>query len=177
MLDRLPHSTFLDLTTQDPDAPDDAWEEEITVGTHEAHEIRAVCSSFWAQRQNATSRLGTDLVPPSRPVRADEMPMQEYETTHAPCTRPSASESIPPDVPVVSVERGDSVQAMSTRRITFKRPPNPLKHSILARSMFVLHGRRLCREITVVFVAAIAIWMSDILLYLFRIRKLEIDGT
>ena len=29
LLRRLPHSTFLDLTTQ-TDAPDDAWEEEIT---------------------------------------------------------------------------------------------------------------------------------------------------
>ena len=41
-------------------------------------------------------------------------------------THPSASESIPPDVPVASVEPEDSVQTMSTRRITFKRPPNPL---------------------------------------------------
>ena len=40
---RLPHSTFLDFTTQ-TDAPDDAREEEIKslVGTHEAHEILAV---------------------------------------------------------------------------------------------------------------------------------------
>ena len=107
------------------------------------------------------------------------MTMQEYETTHAPCTRPSASESIPPDVPVVSVERGDSVQEMSTRRITFKRPPNPLRntpfwHGQCLSCMVV----SLCREITVVFVAAIAIWMSDILAILcVRIRKLEIDGT
>ena len=41
-------------------------------------------------------------------------------------THPSASVSIPPDVPVASVEPEDSVQTMSTRRITFKRPPNPL---------------------------------------------------
>ena len=38
---RLPHSTLLDLMTQ-TDAPDDAWEKEITVGTHEAHEIPEV---------------------------------------------------------------------------------------------------------------------------------------
>ena len=39
---RLPHGTFLDLTTQ-TDAPDDAWEDEITGwNQHEAHEIQAV---------------------------------------------------------------------------------------------------------------------------------------
>ena len=54
------------------------------------------------------------------------MSVQEHETTHVPFTHPSASESIPPDVPVASVEPEDSVQTMSTRRITFKRPPNPL---------------------------------------------------
>ena len=41
-------------------------------------------------------------------------------------THPSASETIPSDVPVTSVEPEDSVQTLSTRRITFKRPPNPL---------------------------------------------------
>ena len=107
---RLPHSTSLDLTTQ-TDAPDDAWE----------------VSSFWPHQSDATSRLGPDLVPPSRQVRTDdEMSVQEHETTHVPFTHPSASESIPPDVPVASVEPEDSVQTMSTRRITFKRPPNPL---------------------------------------------------
>ena len=38
---RLPHSTFLDLTTQ-TDAPDDAGKKKSLVGTHEAHEILAV---------------------------------------------------------------------------------------------------------------------------------------
>ena len=33
---RLPHSTFLDLSTQ-TDTPDDAWEDEITGWNHEAH--------------------------------------------------------------------------------------------------------------------------------------------
>ena len=41
LVGRLPHSIFLDLTTQ-TDAPDDAWEEEITGWTHEANEIRTV---------------------------------------------------------------------------------------------------------------------------------------
>ena len=64
---------------------------------------------------------------PSRPVRADgEMSVKEHETTHVPFTHPSASESIPPDVPVGSVPPEDSAQTMSTRRITFNRPPNPL---------------------------------------------------
>ena len=49
---RLPHSTFLDLTTQ-TDAPDDAWEEEIT-----GWDPRSSSSSFWP---HATSRLGPDL--------------------------------------------------------------------------------------------------------------------
>ena len=35
---------------------------------------------------------------------------------HAPFTHPSASESMPPDVPVSSVEPEDSVQTLSTRR-------------------------------------------------------------
>ena len=63
-------------------------------------------------------------MPPSPPSRADdEMSVQEHETTHAPFTHPSASDSIPP---VASVKPEDSVQTMSTRRITFQRPPNPL---------------------------------------------------
>ena len=37
-----------------------------------------------------------------------------------------ASETIPSDVPVTSVEPEDSVQTTSMRRILFKRPPNPL---------------------------------------------------
>ena len=97
------------------------------VGTHEAQEIPAV--TFLSGRINliATSRLGPHLVPPSRPVRTDnEMSVQEHETTHVPFTHPSASETTPSDVPVTSVEPEDSVQTTSMRRISFKRPPNPL---------------------------------------------------
>ena len=43
------------------------------------------------------------------------------------------------------------------------------KHSILARSVFVLHGHRLCRDSAVVLIASIAIWIPDILLY-FTVR-------
>ena len=126
LVGRFPHRTFLDPTTK-TDAPEDAWEEEITGWDPRSTRYPSSGSSFWPQRPDATSRLGPDLVPPSRPVRADdEMSVQEHETTHAPFTHPSASESIPPDVPVASVEPEDSVQTMFTRRITFKRPPNPL---------------------------------------------------
>ena len=38
----------------------------------------------------------------------------------------SAGEYAPPDGPVDSVEPENSAKTMSTRRITFKRPPNPL---------------------------------------------------
>ena len=111
---RLPHSTFLDLTAQ-TDAPDDAWE-DIT---------------GWDPRSTRDPSSGScswpDLVPPCRLVKADdEMSVQEQETTHVLFTHPSASESIPPDVLVASFEPEDSVQTMSTRRITFKRPPNPV---------------------------------------------------
>ena len=41
-------------------------------------------------------------------------------------THPSAIESAPPDVPVGSVPPEESAQTRTTRRITFKRPPNPL---------------------------------------------------
>ena len=84
-------------------------------------------SSFWPQPPDATSRPGPDMVPPSRPVRADDgMSVQEHETTHAPFTHPSTSESIPLGSPVGSVSPEDSAQTMSTRRLLFKRPPNPL---------------------------------------------------
>ena len=36
------------------------------------------------------------------------------------------------------------------------------KHSILARSVFVLRGHRLCHDIAVVLIASIAIWIPDI---------------
>ena len=66
-------------------------------------------------------------LPPSRPVRADdEMSVQEQETTHVPFTHSLASDSNPPDIPVGSAELEDSAQTMSTRRVTFKRPPNPV---------------------------------------------------
>ena len=42
------------------------------------------------------------------------------------------------------------------------------KLSILARSVFVLHGHRLCRDIAVVLIASIAIWIPDILLSFYR---------
>ena len=84
-------------------------------------------SSFWPHQSDATPRLGRDLMPPSRPVRTDdEMSVQEPETTHVPVAQPSTSETIPSDVPVTSVEPEDSVQTTPTRRILFKRPPNPL---------------------------------------------------
>ena len=124
-----PHSTFLDLTTQ-TDAPNDACEEEITGWDPGSTRDPSSGSSFWPQQPDATSRLGPDLVPQSRPVRADdEMSVQGHETTHVLFTHPSASGSIPPDVPIVSVPPEDSTQTMSTRRITFKRPPNPLNRA------------------------------------------------
>ena len=67
------------------------------------------------------------MVPPSRPVRADdEMSAQESEKSRFPFPQPSASESAPLDVHVASDEPENSSQTVSTRRITFKRPPNPL---------------------------------------------------
>ena len=66
-------------------------------------------------------------MPPSRPMRTDdEVSVQEPETTHVSVAHPSASETIPSDVPVASVEPEDSVPTTPPRRILFKRPPNPL---------------------------------------------------
>ena len=122
---RLPHSTFLDLTTQ-TDAPDDAWEEEITGWDPRSTRDPSSSSSFWPHQSDATSRLGPDLMPPSRPMRTgDEMSVQEPETTHVSAAHPTVSDTIPSDVPVASVEPEDSVQTTSVRRILFKRPPNP----------------------------------------------------
>ena len=74
---RLSHSTFLDLTTQ-TDAPDDAWEEQITGWDPRNTRDPSSSSSFWPHQPDVTSRLGRDLVPPSRPMRAeDEMSVQE----------------------------------------------------------------------------------------------------
>ena len=120
---RLPHSTFLDLTTQ-TDAPDDAWEEEFTGWEPRSTRDPSSSSSFWPHQPDVTSR---DLVSPSRPVRAeDDMSVQEHETTRVPFRHSSASETIPSDGPVTSVEPEESAQTMSPRRIAFKRPPNPL---------------------------------------------------
>ena len=84
LVGRLPHSTFLDLTTQ-TDARDDASEEEITGWEARSTQDPSSGSSFWPQQPGATSRLGPDLVPPSRPVRADdEMSVQEQQTTRVP---------------------------------------------------------------------------------------------
>ena len=122
---RLPHSTCLYLTTQTA-SPGDAWEEEIT-GWDPRSTGDPSSSSFWPHQSDATSRLGPDLVPPSLPVRTDdEMSVQEHETTPGPFTHPSASETIPCDVPATSVQPQDSVQTMSMRRMSFQRPPNPL---------------------------------------------------
>ena len=68
---RLPHSTFLDLTTQ-TDAPDDAWEEEITGWDSRCTRDPSSSSSFWPHQSDAISRLGPDLMPPSRPMRTDD---------------------------------------------------------------------------------------------------------
>ena len=123
---RLPHSTFLDLTPQ-TDALDDAWEEEITGWDPRSTRDPSSSSSFWPHQSDATSRLGPDLMPPSRPMRTDDvMSVQEPETTHVSVAHPSASEAIPSDVPVASVEPENSVQTTSMCRILFKRPPNPL---------------------------------------------------
>ena len=56
----------------------------------------------------------------------DEMSVQEPEATHVSVAHPSASETIPSDVPVASVELANLVQTTSARRILFKRLPNPL---------------------------------------------------
>ena len=96
----MPHSTFLDLTTQ-TDANDDAWEEEFTGWDPRKTRDPSSGSSQWPHQSDATSRLGPDLMPPSRPIRTDdEMSVQEPETTHVSVADPSGSETIPSDVPV-----------------------------------------------------------------------------
>ena len=92
---RLPHSTLLDLTPQ-TDALDDACEEEITGWDPPSTRDPSSSSSSWPHQSDATSRLGPDLMPPSRPMRTDdEMSVQEPETTHVSVAHPSASEAIP----------------------------------------------------------------------------------
>ena len=66
-------------------------------------------------------------MPPSRSMRTDdEMSVQEPETTHVSVAHFSASETIPSDFLVASVEPEDSVPTTPPRRLLFKRPPNPL---------------------------------------------------
>ena len=60
LVGHLPHSTFLDATTQ-TDIPDDAWEEEITGWDPGSTRDPSSGSSFWQQRPDATSRLGPDF--------------------------------------------------------------------------------------------------------------------
>ena len=50
----------------------------------------------------------------------DEMSVQEPETTHVSVAHPSASETIPPDVLVASVEPEDSVQTTPMCGLLFK---------------------------------------------------------
>ena len=97
------------------------------VGTHEAHEIQAV--AVLSGRINLMQHHVWELTwchQVDQVRTADEMSVQEHETTHVPFTHSSASETIPSDVPVTSVEPEDSVQTTSMHRISFKRPPNPL---------------------------------------------------
>ena len=46
---------------------DDAWEEEITGWDPRSTRDPSSSSSFWPHQSDATSRLGPDLMPPSRP--------------------------------------------------------------------------------------------------------------
>ena len=126
LVGRLPYSTFLELKTQ-ADAPDDAWEEEITGWDPRSTRDLSSGSSFWPQQPDATSRLGPDLVPPSRPVRADdEMSVQKQETTHVPVAHPLASESFHLTFLLVRLNR--KIQHRQCPRVTSrsKRPPNPV---------------------------------------------------
>ena len=52
--------------------------------------------------------------------------MLKKKKSCSPIPHPSASASAPPDVLVDSVEPENSSQTVPTRRITFKRPPNPV---------------------------------------------------
>ena len=85
-------------------------------------------------------------MPSSRPARIDhEMSVQERETTHVPVAHPSASETIPSDVLATPVELEDSAQTTSVRRISFKRPPNPIDRVESPKRtrgtlMFILHS-------------------------------------
>ena len=82
---RVPHSTFLDLTTQ-TDAPGDAWEEEITGWDPRSTRDPSSSSSFWPHQHDATSRLGLYLVPPTRPVRNDEQIKGKNTKRHMFCS-------------------------------------------------------------------------------------------
>ena len=93
------------LISRHTDAPDDAWEEEITGWDPRSTRDPGSSSSFWPHQSDATSRLGPDLMPSSRQMGTDdEMSVQEPETTHVPVAHPSISETIPLGGPVTSVE-------------------------------------------------------------------------
>ena len=86
---RLPHIKF-DLTAQ-TDALGDACTPDPSSG-----------STFWPQQLGAAPRLGLGMVPPSRPVRADDqMSVQETQKSRTSVPHFSASESAPPDVGVL----------------------------------------------------------------------------
>ena len=77
------HTAHFLISRHRTGAPDEAWEEEEITGwdPRSTRDPSSGCS-FWPQQPDATSRPGPDLVPPSRPVRADdEMSVQEPETT------------------------------------------------------------------------------------------------
>ena len=86
-------------------------------------------------------------MPPSRSMRTDdEMSVQEPETTHVSVAHPSASEKIPSDVLVASVEPEDSVPTTPPRRFLLKRPPNSLnrvdpRNVPEVTKMIILHVR------------------------------------
>ena len=60
LVTRMPHSTFLDLTTLTDAPDDDAWEEEITGWDPRSTRDPSSSSSFWPHQSDATSRLGPD---------------------------------------------------------------------------------------------------------------------
>ena len=98
------------------------------VGTHEAHEIQAAVVLFWPQQPDATSRLGPDLVPSSRPVRADDEKCQwENEKRHMFLSRILRQVNrLHLTFLLLQLNWKIQTQTMSTRRITFKRLPNPV---------------------------------------------------
>ena len=94
------------------------------VGIHEEHEIQD--EVVLTGHNNLMQHHVWDLTWCHQVDLRELMMKCQCKTRHVPFTHPSASESIPPDVPFGSVPPGDSAQTMSMRRITFKGPPNPL---------------------------------------------------